>query len=216
MDNLEQIAELCRACVGANSQPSPAMALALAASFGSEQRWARHFTAAGSMPGGGTAWRVLSYSPDDGRLANQWAAERVTPAEAGIPILAMAFPGGAVEQVNWGVVEANYAQAVRQASAALGAPFEAAGAAQVIDVRRAGVYADAATTLPNARWHDPADVAPWIAQLDPDRAILVYCVHGHEVSRNTAVRLRAHGFNARYLEGGIEAWKAAGLPLAAK
>lgn len=216
MDHLEQIAGLAQACTGAADRPSPAMALALTASFGGEQRWAGDFAAAGSVSGDGAGWRVLSYLPHDGTLVNQWVPEFAASAGAGIPILALAVPGGAVDQVNWAAVESNYAQAVRQASVGLGAPFEAADAAQVIDVRRAGVYAGAATTLPGAQWYDPADVAPWMQQLDPNRAVLVYCVHGHEVSRNTAVRLRAHGFNAWFLEGGIEAWRAAGLPLAEK
>jgi Fe-Mn family superoxide dismutase len=43
--------------------------------------------------------------------------------------------------------------------------------------------------------------------------VVVYCVHGHEVSRATALRLRAAGLDARFLRGGIAAWEAAGLPL---
>jgi hypothetical protein len=37
-------------------------------------------------------------------------------------------------------------------------------------------------------------------------------VHGHEISRNAAGALRAAGLDARYLEGGIEAWRAQGGP----
>lgn len=58
----------------------------------------------------------LSYLPHDGTLVNQWVAEFAASAGAGIPILALAVPGGAVDQVNWAVVESNYAQAVRQVS----------------------------------------------------------------------------------------------------
>jgi len=39
---------------------------------------------------------------------------------------------------------------------------------------------------------------------------------GPEVGRNTAMRLRAAGVNARYLRGGIEGWMAAGRPLVDK
>ena len=60
--------------------------------------------------------------------------------------------------------------------------------------------------LPEARWFDPAAVASWAAELPRDREIVVYCVYGHEVGRNTALRLRAAGLNARYLRGGIDAW----------
>jgi hypothetical protein len=48
--------------------------------------------------------------------------------------------------------------------------------------------------------------------LAPDRPITVYCVHGHEVSQSVATVLRALGFNAAYLENGIEGWTQNGLP----
>jgi superoxide dismutase, Fe-Mn family len=44
----------------------------------------------------------------------------------------------------------------------------------------------------------------------------VYCVYGHEVGRSTAMRLRAAGVKARFLEGGIDAWRLAGQPLVRK
>jgi Fe-Mn family superoxide dismutase len=70
--------------------------------------------------------------------------------------------------------------------------------------------------LPGARWCDPATVATWAAELPAGREVLVYCVYGHEVSRATALRLRAAGVNARYLRGGIDAWQAAQRPLVDK
>jgi hypothetical protein len=44
----------------------------------------------------------------------------------------------------------------------------------------------------------------------------VYCAHGHEVSQTTAATLRALGFDASYLEGGIAHWIEAGLPTVAR
>jgi superoxide dismutase, Fe-Mn family len=44
----------------------------------------------------------------------------------------------------------------------------------------------------------------------------VCCVHGLDVGRSTALALRARGFDARYLVGGIEAWREAGLPMQPK
>ena len=35
----------------------------------------------------------------------------------------------------------------------------------------------------------------------------MYCVHGHEVSHNAATFLRAAGFDAHALDGGIEGWR---------
>jgi hypothetical protein len=48
--------------------------------------------------------------------------------------------------------------------------------------------------------------------LAADRPVTVYCVQGHEVSQSVATVLRALGFDATYLEGGIEAWVERGLP----
>ncbi len=44
-------------------------------------------------------------------------------------------------------------------------------------------------------------------------AVVVYCVHGHEVSQGVCAALRAIGVDAVYLEGGIEGWRLAGLPV---
>lgn len=98
----------------------------------------------------------------------------------------------------------------------MGAHADAVGAALLIDVRRKAAFDSARTLLPGATWRDPAMVASWIGELPRGRPIVVYCVHGHEVSRSTALRLRIEGFDARFLEGGIEAWAADGRPLQAK
>jgi rhodanese-related sulfurtransferase len=48
------------------------------------------------------------------------------------------------------------------------------------------------------------------------RAVVVYCVRGHEVGQEAARALSQAGFEASYLEGGIEAWREAGLPTVRK
>ena len=83
---------------------------------------------------------------------------------------------------------------------------------QVIDVRRAAAFAAAAELVEGAGWKDPAAVDAWAGDVDSSRPVVVYCVHGQEVSQSTALALRARGIDAHYLFGGIEAWKASGLP----
>ncbi len=83
-------------------------------------------------------------------------------------------------------------------------------------MRRRPVFEQASTLLPGAQWHDPADVATWLATLPTDQPVVVYCVHGHAVSRGVLLQLRAAGIDARFLRGGIEGWQAAGRPLATK
>lgn len=86
----------------------------------------------------------------------------------------------------------------------------------LIDVRRAPVYAEAVDSLPGAIRRDPALVADWGPDLEIGRPIFVACVHGHDVGKNACAALVAQGFAARYLEDGIEGWREAGLPMAAK
>lgn len=45
------------------------------------------------------------------------------------------------------------------------------------------------------------------------RDLVAYCVHGHQVSQGAMQQLRDAGFNAVYLEGGVEHWQHDGLPL---
>jgi len=225
--------ELYFASLGGDGQAmEPACALALSASFGSVERWREEFTACAKALGGGSGWMLLVFQPREGTLVNQWAADHTHTLAGGIPILALdmyehayhldfgaaagAYVDAFMAHINWAAVYARYQHAVHAASEAHGATGEDIGDALVIDVRRAGVYENAATVIPGARWRDPAAVSKWAAELPTDRAVIVYCVYGHEVSRSTAMRLRAAGLNARYLQGGIDGWQAAGFPTQAK
>jgi len=83
----------------------------------------------------------------------------------------------------------------------------------VIDVRKRAAFEADTAMLPTARWRDHTDVDRWMAELDPAEPVVLYCVHGHEVSQGAAAELRARGYDARVLTGGIEAWREAGAPL---
>lgn len=86
----------------------------------------------------------------------------------------------------------------------------------VIDVRRRPVYEADGTVLPTARWRDHAEVDRWSAEFDPTISVVLYCVHGHQVSQAPAAILRARGYDVRILRGGIEGWREAGAPVLAK
>jgi rhodanese-related sulfurtransferase len=81
----------------------------------------------------------------------------------------------------------------------------------VIDVRRNERFLEAPDLVRGALRRDPARVEEWRKALPAEAEIVVYCVYGHEVSQGVAKAL-----GARYLEGGIEGWRAAGGELAAK
>jgi len=87
----------------------------------------------------------------------------------------------------------------------------------LIDVRREPAFHAAPDMAAGALRRDPAAVPSWAGTLPRAAGVVVYCVHGHEVSQNAAQALRDAGLAARYLEGGLEeGWKAAGGELMAK
>ncbi len=225
--------ELYFASLGGDGQPmEPAMKLALDANFGGIERWREEFVAMGKALGGGSGWVLLVFQPRDGTLVNQWAADHTHALAGGVPILALdmyehayhidfgavagAYVDAFMANIAWAQVYVRYQHAVHAASAPFGATHDATAGALLVDVRRAGVFENATAMIPGARWRDPGTVSTWAAELPTDRDVVVYCVYGHEVGRATAMRLRAAGLKARYLEGGIDGWKAAGGPLVDK
>lgn len=195
------------------------MELALDTHFGGFAVWCAQVAAGFEATDPASGWLLLAFNPREGRLLNHWAAGPASAAGDTPPLLALdlhalALAGRSVVDeltaIDWTGVHARYQAAVSNASEAWGAdPADVAGS-QVLDVRRAGVFAQAPTQLPGAVWRDPAQVSQWAGELPSATPITVYCVHGHEVSRATALRLRAAGRDARFLRGGIEAWANAG------
>jgi rhodanese-related sulfurtransferase len=82
----------------------------------------------------------------------------------------------------------------------------------IIDTRRPDEFAGG--HIPGAINIDSATFSEHIAELDPDGIYVIYCRTG---VRSVGVReaMREAGFGEVYeIEGGIGAWKAAGLPVA--
>jgi rhodanese-related sulfurtransferase len=87
----------------------------------------------------------------------------------------------------------------------------------VIDVRRSPAFRAAPDMAAGALRRDPGAVAAWAKALPRAASVVVYCVHGHEVSQNAAQALREAGISARFLAGGLEeGWKAAGGEMVSK
>jgi rhodanese-related sulfurtransferase len=87
----------------------------------------------------------------------------------------------------------------------------------VIDVRRQPAFLASREMISGALRRDPEQVSTWSGSLPAASEVVVYCVHGHEVSQKTAQALAQAGIDARYLEGGLEeGWKAAEGALDAK
>ena len=81
----------------------------------------------------------------------------------------------------------------------------------VIDVRRRPAFTASTEMIGGALRRDPEHVGAWAKSLPAAGSVVVYCVHGHEVSQDTAAALARAGIRASYLEGGLEeGWKRAG------
>ena len=83
---------------------------------------------------------------------------------------------------------------------------------QLIDVRTAAEYAGG--HLAGAKLIPVQELADRLAEIDKRKPVLLYCRSGHR--SGTALKmLEEHGFTgAKHIEGGINAWQAAGLPVA--
>ena len=75
--------------LGEPSEPDTVLKQALARDFGSYERWRSEFVAMGKAMGGGSGWVLLSWSPRDRRLVNQWASDHCHTLAGGNPILAL-------------------------------------------------------------------------------------------------------------------------------
>ncbi|AKJ29438.1 Fe-Mn family superoxide dismutase [Caldimonas brevitalea] len=213
--------------------PSCGLSIALERDFGSVQRWRDEFTALAKAMAGGSGWALLSWSSRDGRLVNHWAADHTQLLAGATPVLALdmyehayhmdfgakaaAYVDVFMNNIQWEAVYRRYGAAIAADAITWGVqPAAVADAVQLIDVRRSQTYAEAADKIATATWRDPAQLAAWSLELDPKQPVLVYCLHGLDIGRSAALALRARGFDARYVTGGIEACRAAGVALSAK
>jgi Fe-Mn family superoxide dismutase len=75
--------------LGGSGTARGSLAEAIARDFGSVERWRAQFSAMGKAEGGGSGWVLLSYSPRDKRLVNQWAADHTNAIAGGRPVIAL-------------------------------------------------------------------------------------------------------------------------------
>ena len=85
-----------------------------------------------------------------------------------------------------------------------------ARAPAVLDVRRPAAIEASDRVIAGARWRAHFAVQSWAAELDPENEVIIYCVHGHNVSQSAAALLRSYGFRARALRDGMEGYVRAG------
>lgn len=93
------------------------------------------------------------------------------------------------------------------------AEWQAAGRCfTLLDVRRANARMEDAAEIAGAQWLEPELVFSWKDSVPRDRPVVLFCVHGHELSQGIAATLEAMGLDARYLIDGFAGWRDAGRP----
>lgn len=92
-------------------------------------------------------------------------------------------------------------------------PAELAGLLQaketviLLDVRRKEDHEKSPEGIGDAQWRDPAIVEQWMHTLPKQQEVILYCVRGGSVSQSVQKQLSEAGIKAKYLEGGLEAFK---------
>src|SRR5215472_1786795 len=81
--------EIYFASLGGESQPEGELRGVLVRDFGNVDRWRSEFVAMGKAQGGGSGWVLLTWSPRDRKLVNQWAMDHTTTLAGATPILAL-------------------------------------------------------------------------------------------------------------------------------
>jgi len=223
--------------LGGNGELRPGgLSVGFGRDFGGFECWRNEFVALAKALGGGPGWALCSWSSREHRLINHWAADHTYLLGATTPLLALdmyehayhldygadasAYIAAFMRNIDWEKVNAHYTTAVERDAAPWAIVntdvMDAESPFLILDVRRAGAFEAAPNLIAGAVWQDPERVEEWAASLPHSRPVVVYCVYGHEVGQSTTAILRSKGIDAKYLAGGIEAWKAAELPVQPK
>ena len=222
--------------------PSDCLGEALVRDFGSLERWRDDFAAMGKALAGGSGWVVLSWSERRGRLINSWACDHAHNPADGAPILALdmyehayhldfgadagAYVDTFMANIHWDRPERRYRRAVGLDSPSAPKPSPGGPLAPealkawldrgedlvLLDICLAEDMAKRHDLIPGALVRPPEEIGDWISTLPRDKPIVAYCVYGFQVSGNAVKTLRAQGYDARSLSGGIAAWHAIGGP----
>ncbi|MDX8483180.1 Fe-Mn family superoxide dismutase [Mesorhizobium sp. VK24D] len=100
--------------LGEQSAPEAPLRDALERDFGSYERWRSEFMAMGKALGGGSGWVLLTWSPRDNKLVNQWASDHCHTLAAGQPMLALDMYEHSYH-IDFGAKAGGYVDAFREA-----------------------------------------------------------------------------------------------------
>jgi Fe-Mn family superoxide dismutase len=100
--------------LGDQSEPTAILRDAMARDFGSYERWQAEFIAMGKALGGGSGWVLLTWSPRDRKLINQWASDHCHTLAGATPILALDMYEHSYH-IDFGAKAAGYVETFMQA-----------------------------------------------------------------------------------------------------
>jgi Fe-Mn family superoxide dismutase len=100
--------------LGGGGRPTGGLAEAITRDFGSLDKWRTEFSSMGKAQGGGSGWVILSFSPRDKRLVNQWAADHTNNISSGRPIVVLDMYEHAYH-MDYGAGAARYVDAYMEA-----------------------------------------------------------------------------------------------------
>ncbi len=93
--------------LGDESEPGASLKDVLARDFGSYDRWRAEFISLGKALAGGSGWVLLTWSPRDRKLVNQWASDHCHTVAGATPILALDMYEHSYH-IDYGAKAANY------------------------------------------------------------------------------------------------------------
>jgi Fe-Mn family superoxide dismutase len=100
--------------LGDESEPAANLRAALARDFGSYERWRSEFLGTGKALRGGSGWVLLTWSPRDRKLVNQWASDHCHTLAGATPILALDMYEHSYH-IDFGAKAAGYVETFMQA-----------------------------------------------------------------------------------------------------
>ena len=227
--------------LGAGVGPSGTLYDALVRDFGSYARWHEQFSGIGRALAGGSGWVVLAYSTRDDALSNHWMADHAQAPAGCAPLLALdmyehayhldyaadaaRYVDAFMHNIRWENVMRLYLRAcalvrIPERSIPPGALqqrlADSGQTVVLLDVRQRTDYETDDQTISGAHWRDPENVEEWSRELRKEEHVIVYCEHGGAISASIVDHLLQAGIHARYIEGGIAAWRESGGQTVAK
>src|ERR1700747_1522967 len=92
--------EISFASLGERGEPEGALRDALIRDFGIVSAWIAEFSAMGKAQRGGSGWVLLTWSPRDRRLVNQWAMDHSTTLAGSQPIVRLDMYGIPINSIT--------------------------------------------------------------------------------------------------------------------